>query len=354
MYKLENIDFGIIIRSLLLQDSVTDIMIWNGEIWVTDINKGHYQFSLAGYEKSDISQMKELLAKIPRQLALRMQLPYNDAEPILDGEAIFKEFGQLRFNCIHENVNGTPYPAIAIRKSKETLRVNEDYLLTSGFMPEKVFRLLKALVKSGCNIMISGQTGSGKTELLRFLAKYIPINEAIITIEDTYEAYLKNIYPHKNVLSLKESENISISDLLKTCLRQNPDWICISETRGKEVVNLLESLSTGHHMISTIHADNAFNIPMRMLEMSKVNMSASAQFYRQIFSHLDIGVHLAYYNDDEGSHRRISEIVEFYLDGFEERINYLYRYDFNNGKETYNNIVSSRILQKISESRGKK
>ena len=63
--------------------------------------------------------------------------------------------------------------------------------------------------------MLTGITGSGKTELLKYIARYIRRNEAIITIEDTFEAYLKRIYPEKEVLSLKSTETQTFSDLIR-------------------------------------------------------------------------------------------------------------------------------------------
>ena len=349
MHQLNDVELGFILKDILKDRNVTDVMIWDGEIWVSDINKGHFKYDYQYYEDKHKEELMNVLSVLPRQIAIRMQVGYNDSQPILDGEGLFGELGQLRFNCIHENLTSSQLPAIAIRRSEHSLRINRKALLANNFVAPEFFPLIKILVESGCNIMISGQTGSGKTELLRYICRFIPQQQAIITIEDTLEAYLKDIYPDKNVLSLKSNDIVNASDLLKPCLRQNPDWICISETRGAEVVHLLEAVSTGHKLISTIHAESAKSIPSRMLEMSN-GVVNNNNMYQQIFNHIDIGIYISYYNDSSGSHRQLTEVTEFYLDNnFGCHCNYLYKFDYVKGQPSFGKIVSEKIKQKIKE-----
>jgi len=347
--KIEDISFGSILNPLLKTDTITDIMIWDGDIWVTDIYKGHYRINLQRKSTEEINEFKQLLLKLPRQIAMRMEVAYNDSCPILDGEGIFDDFGQLRFNCIAENITSTSLPAIAIRKTNPTLRINDALIKNTDYADQSFIELMKCLIDCGCNIMISGLTGSGKTELLRYLSGFIRDNQAIITLEDTLEAYLKKLYPSKNVLALKTNDKFDSEQLLKPCLRQNPDWICVSETRGREVLHLLEAVSTGHHLLSTIHASNAVSIPTRMLEMSKQEDDNNF-FYQRIFSYINIGVYISYYNDAYGSHRKIGEVVEFYLDKDKKPIiHYLYRYDFKEHIIRKNKISSPTIISKLYE-----
>ena len=119
-----------------------------------------------------------------------------------------------------------------------------------------IFALLKASIKSGANVIISGKTGSGKTEMQKYLVGFIEENEKIIIMEDTLDTHLKEIYPNKDILSwqinTKLDKPILFNDLIKAGLRNNPNWIIISETRGSEAYSMLKSCLSGHHIITTI------------------------------------------------------------------------------------------------------
>ncbi len=348
--ELKEIDFGTVLSSFINREDVTDIMVWEKECWVSDVHKGHYRIEKKEFADKAWKQLEELLYKIPRQIAIRMQVSFNEGNPILDGESDYGRKGQLRINAIHESLTGSS-PALAIRKSLYGLRISEESMLEDSFAPQAFLDLMEATITSGCNVMIAGSTGSGKTELLKYLSRHIPDNEAVITMEDTLEAYLKRLYPQKNVLSLKSNEHVGFGELLRSCLRQNPDWICLSEVRGKEVRELLEAAGTGHHLISTLHADSALSIPYRMLDMAKADGAESVQFFRRIHATLDLGVHLHYVNDEKGAHRRVSEVAEFFLDeNGEEKSRLILSYDFVQKRYLSARLHSMAIRKKLAVS----
>jgi len=113
---------------------------------------------------------------------------------------------------------------------------------------------IKDAIKNKQNILISGGTSTGKTTFLNSCLNEIPLNEQIITLEDTRE--LKA--PHLNQLNLlasKEISNITMIDLLEISLRLRPDRIVMGEIRGVEAASFIEAIATGHDgTISTIHA----------------------------------------------------------------------------------------------------
>lgn len=351
-FTFDEIDFGMILSDLLSVDTITDLELREGEIWVVDILKGRYRYPLETREKWEREELSSLLEKIPRQLAIRMGVPYNDGNPILDAEAGYRGKGQLRVNAIIGGISGGSYPGIAIRKTTFGLRMEENSVKSRDYAGESFLNLMEVVLRSGCNVMVAGLTGAGKTELLKFLARYIPKSDAIITIEDTYEAYLKRIYPEKEVMSLKATENVGFSQLIRACLRQNPDWIMVSESRGEEVRELMEAVGTGHHLISTIHSDSAANIPWRMVDMAKAMGNEADRMFRQVHQNINIGIYIHYYNDDGGSHRKVTEVCEFYLDANGLPCSHsVYRFDY--AKETYVSepIMSNAILEKIKRSK---
>ena len=140
-------------------------------------------------------------------------------------------------------------------------------------------------------------------------------NEKIITIEDTLELHLDKIFPHRDIVAMKTNNIASYSDVLVTCMRQNPRWILLSEVRSAEAVMAVRnSISSGHNILSTIHADKAESIPSRMYSLLETNQDVG-QFLTTIHRYVQLGVHIkGYYSQKyKRFHREVSEVVEFYV-----------------------------------------
>jgi len=171
-------------------------------------------------------------------------------------------------------------------------------------------------VEGHCNIIVSGETGSGKTELVKYLASHTKENEKIITIEDTLELHLDKIYPNRDIVAMKTNNIASYTEVLVTCMRQNPKWILLSEVRSAEAVSAVRnSISSGHNILSTIHSDKASAIPHRMYSLMETELDVE-QFLGTIYRYVQLGVHIkAYYSQKyKKFHREIDEITEFYID----------------------------------------
>ena len=115
-------------------------------------------------------------------------------------------------------------------------------------------------VKARLNILISGATGSGKTTLSKGLIQLIPIEERLLTIEDTREL----IVPHKNVVHMlyakdgQGTADVTAKHLLESALRMRPDRILLQELRDGTAFFYLRNVNSGHPgSITTIHADSA-------------------------------------------------------------------------------------------------
>lgn len=111
------------------------------------------------------------------------------------------------------------------------------------------------------NIVVSGATGSGKTTLGNALAALIPLDERIITVEDTREMRL----PHRNQVNLLYPKDghglsdLSPRNLLEASLRMRPDRVLMAELRSDESFFFIQNvLNSGHHgTITTVHASRA-------------------------------------------------------------------------------------------------
>ena len=114
---------------------------------------------------------------------------------------------------------------------------------------------------------------------------------------------------------MKTNNIASYSDVLVTCMRQNPRWILLSEVRSAEAVMAVRnSISSGHNILSTIHADKAASIPSRLYSLLESNIDLE-QFLRSIHRYVQLGVHIkGYYSAKyQRFHREVAEVTEFYV-----------------------------------------
>ncbi|MBQ4583987.1 MAG: type II/IV secretion system ATPase subunit [Bacilli bacterium] len=297
------IDFGPL-KEFLEDDNITDVSYTNGgQIWLKSLDKGVYKV-----ERPEIND--PLIDKLAFQCANVMGKTFNMAHPFLDAES-----AELRMNFVHDSIatNGT---ALVIRKTPAKIRLNKEKLLDEKYVTEELHNFLIQCVIGHCNIIVSGETGSGKTELVKYLASNTKENEKIITIEDTLELHLDKIFPMRDIVAMKTNNIASYSDVLVTCMRQNPRWILLSEVRsGEAVMAVRNSISSGHNIISTIHSDSAKNIPMRMYSLLESNQDID-QFLKSIHRYVQIGVHVKGYLSKELGRfqREIVEVCEFFVD----------------------------------------
>jgi len=232
------------------------------------------------------------------------------AHPFLDAES-----AELRMNFVHDSI-ATNGIAVLMRKTPAMIRLNKEKLIDEDYITEQVHDFLVQCVHARCNIIVAGETGSGKTELVKYLASKTYEDEKIISIEDTLELHLDRIYPNRDIVSMKTNNIASYSEALVACMRQNPIWILLSEVRsGEAVLAVRNSISSGHHILSTIHADKASSIPLRMYSLLESSQDIE-QFVSSIHRYVQIGIYVKGYFSARLNRfqREILEICEFYVD----------------------------------------
>ena len=309
------LDFGPL-KEFLDDDNITDVSYTNGgQIWLKTLDKGVYKV-----ERPDINNA--LMEKLAFQCSNVMGKTFNMAHPFLDAEG-----SELRFNFVHDSI-ATNGIACVIRKTPAKIRLNKEKLLTENYVILSIHDFLIKCVEGHCNILVAGETGSGKTELVKYLASHTKENEKIISIEDTLELHLDKIYPHRDIVAMKTNNIASYSDVLITCMRQNPRWILLSEVRSAEAVMAVRnSISSGHNILSTIHADKAESIPMRMYSLLEGDQDIE-QFLSSIHRYIQLGVYVKGYMSKELNRfqREIFEVCEFYVDDNNQaRANIIYK-----------------------------
>jgi len=337
--QFSQVDFGPL-QALLDNDDVTDVSYSNnGQVWLKTLSKGVYRIENTGIDNA-------LIEKIAFQCANAMGKSFNMANPFLDAES-----AELRMNFVHDSIarNGV---AVLIRKTPAKIRLKKEKIIEEDYIRLDIHDFLLKCVEGHCNILVSGETGSGKTEFVKYLAAHTKENEKIITIEDTLELHLDRIFPTRDIVSMKTNNIASYSDVLVTCMRQNPRWILLSEVRSAEAVMAVRnSISSGHNILSTIHADKAEAIPSRLYSLLESNIDLE-QFLRSIHRYVQIGVHIkGYYSQKyQRFHREVAEVTEFYVTKDNEpKSNILYK-KTPDGKITVNN--PSEYLIGYLESQG--
>jgi flagellar protein FlaI len=89
----------------------------------------------------------------------------------------------------------------------------------------------------------------------------------VVTIEEVRELHLhENWIPMVTRPSFQPGvQEVTLFDLLKSSLRQRPDYIVVGEIRGEEAYTLFQSISVGHGGLCTIHAENVETVEKRLL-----------------------------------------------------------------------------------------
>lgn len=314
VYKRAACKYGIL-SELLDDDRVNEIMV-NGPDMIFAEKNGR----IIQIDDAFTSELE--LEEVIRMFASDVHREINEANPIVDARLS----SGYRVNGVLNNValNG---PILTIRKfSEKDIELID--MIRCGSITEECAEDLAALVNSGYNVFISGGTSSGKTTFLNALVRAINPDERAIIIEDSAEL---KIHQLKNKVHMEcRSANsigkgeVSMADLIKTSLRMRPDRIIVGEVRGKEVVDMIQAMSTGHEgSMSTGHGNSIKGMLNRLETMYLMDSQIPMYSVKsQIANAIDIFVHL---RRDSSGNRGVVEVAEMAgYDGESYRLNYLY------------------------------
>jgi len=205
-------------------------------------------------------------------------------------------------------------PSLSIRRFAVDPLELED-LVTLRTVTEEIGELIKGIVASRLNVLISGGTGTGKTTLLNVFSRFIPANERIITIEDSAELQLKQehvVRLETRPANIEGKGEITQRDLVRNSLRMRPDRIIVGEVRSGEVLDMLQAMNTGHDgSLTTIHANSPRDALLRLetlVAMSGLNIPNDA-VRRYVASAIDVIVHLQRLMDGTRKIVSLQEIV---------------------------------------------
>ena len=291
-----------VLQELLEDDTITEIMI-NGKDDIFLERNGH----ITKWDKS--FENEERLEDIAQKIASLSNKIVNISSPIADTR--LEDGSRVSIVLPPVALNG---PVITIRKFyKDALTMEK--LIETGSLTQEAADFLKMAVKSKYNIFISGGTGSGKTTFLNALSEFIDNDERVITIEDAAELQINHV---KNLVRLEardaniEGKNeVTIRDLIRASLRMRPDRIIVGEVRGKETLDMVQAMSTGHDgSLSTGHGNSPKDMMSRLETMVLMGIDMPvAAIRQQLTSAIDIIIHLGRLRDKTRRVLQIAEVV---------------------------------------------
>ena len=288
------------LETLLKDETVNDILV-NGphQIFVERAGK----LMLSDITFKDEKHLLRIIDKIVSAVGRRVDEsnPYVDAR-LQDGS---------RFNAMVPPI-AVDGSLVSIRKFKKD-KLGIDDLVGFGAFSEEMAAYLQAAVATRLNVIVSGGTGSGKTTTLNALSSFIDNSERILTIEDTAELQLQQTHVGRmesRPPNVEGKGEVSPRDCLKNALRMRPDRIIVGETRGEEVIDMLQAMNTGHDgSMTTIHANNPRDAISRLENM--VAMAGIEMPLKAVRSQIASAVHLMVQASrlQDGS-RRMTSITE--------------------------------------------
>ncbi|WP_212524541.1 CpaF family protein [Actibacterium sp. MT2.3-13A] len=285
------------LEPLLKDESVSDILV-NGPQQIFVERGGKLELTDVTFQNE--RHLLRIIDKIVSAVGRRVDEsnPYVDAR-LADGS---------RFNAMVPPI-AVDGSLVSIRKFKKD-KLGIDDLVKFGAFTEEMAVYLQAAVACRLNVIVSGGTGSGKTTTLNALSSFIDNSERILTIEDTAELQLQQTHVGRmesRPANVEGKGAVTQRDCLRNALRMRPDRIIVGETRGEEVIDMLQAMNTGHDgSMTTIHANSARDAVSRlenMIAMAGIEMPLKA-VRSQIASAVNLIVQASRLQD--GSRRMIS------------------------------------------------
>ncbi len=209
-----------------------------------------------------IFESPDELESFIRKLAFRAGQSITYARPIVEGPLPPEGF-RVHLTLKEVSRRGSTF---TIRKySIEPYTVIN--LLKFNTLSTDTAAYLWLLIDNVMSFMVLGPMASGKTTLLNAVAMMIRPEAKIVTIEETPELRL----PHENwvPMTVRPSfepgvEDITLFELLKSALRQRPEYIIVGEIRGKEAYTFFQAMAVGHGGLTTIHGESVQAVISRL------------------------------------------------------------------------------------------
>jgi pilus assembly protein CpaF len=290
------------LEPLLADPTISDILV-NSHRTIYIERRGKLEQTDVAFK--DDEHLMRVIERIVSSVGRRI----DESSPMVD--ARLKDGSRVNAIIPPLSIDG---PVLSIRRfGAEPLRM--DALIENKALTKEISEMLEMCVKARLNVLISGGTGAGKTTLLNALSADIPVDQRIVTIEDSAELQLQQ--PHVVRLETRPPNvegrgEVTQRDLVRNALRMRPDRIVIGEVRGGEAIDMLQAMNTGHDgSLTTVHANTPRDALSRletMIQMTGMRLSERAM-RQQIASAIDMVLQVARLSDGSRRVTSISEIT---------------------------------------------
>jgi pilus assembly protein CpaF len=290
------------LEPLLKDPTITDILV-NGATSVFVERFGILEPSPVRFK--DEKHLLRIIQKIVSAVGRRV----DESSPMVDARLA----DGSRVNAV--------VPPLALDGSLLSIRkfarvpIDMDRLVEIGSVPAPLAEVLKAVVASRRNVLISGGTGSGKTTLLNAVSAFIDGRERIVTIEDSAELQLQQrhvVRLETRPANIEGKGEITQRELVKNALRMRPDRIIVGEVRAGEAFDMLQAMNTGHEgSMTTVHANSprdALSRVEQMIGMSGIDIPARSA-RAQIASAIHVVIQVSRLSDGRRKLVSVSEIT---------------------------------------------
>jgi len=290
------------LEPLLKDPTITDVLV-NGHAHVFVERYGVLEPSPVRFK--DERHLIRIIQKIVSAVGRRI----DESSPMVDARLA----DGSRVNAV--------VPPLALDGSLLSIRkfarvpISLDRLIEIGSVPAQLAEVMKAVVGSRRNVLISGGTGSGKTTLLNAMSAFIDGRERIVTIEDSAELQLQQdhvVRLETRPPNIEGKGEVAQRDLVKNALRMRPDRIILGEVRAGEAFDMLQAMNTGHDgSMTTVHANtprDALSRVEQMIGMSGIDIPAKSS-RSQIASAIHVVIQVARLADGRRKVTSLSELT---------------------------------------------
>jgi pilus assembly protein CpaF len=290
------------ITPLLLDEEISDILVnTHRQVYVERLGK----LEPTSIAFRDDAHLRLVIDRIISRIGRRI----DESSPLVD--ARLPDGSRVNAIIPPAAIDG---PIMSIRRFRRSA-LSIDQLLEFGTLGAEMAEFLTACIRARLNMLITGGTGSGKTTVLNILSRYIPVDERVVTIEDSAELMLQQ--PHVVRLETRPPNiegrgQITQRDLVRNSLRMRPDRIIVGEVRGDEVLDMLQAMNTGHDgSLTTIHSNGPRDALHRLenLVLMAGHELPDRAIREQVASALDLMVHVSRMADGTRKMLSIQELV---------------------------------------------
>lgn len=332
--------FELLLEDPRLEDIYIDAPCDKNRIYVTLDNVSGYNTHMRC--RTNLIASEREIRNLINTLMRDSGLPYCESSPVMETN--------MCNNQARATIVGYPMSpngdSVAIRKHSTTPWTLTK-LIGNGTIDEHDAGLISFLVDNRCTFLVCGARGAGKSSLLSAMLFEMPIEQRILTIEDTLELpgdVMRSMGYKVQSMLIDERMNSDVSkradEALRVSLRLGESAIILGEVRGDEARTLYQSMRAGRagsSIMGTIHGDSAKGVYERVVH----DIGIPAESFMATDFLIVMGT-----RRERGTNRQTRKIVEFVSTS--DTIGEFISVD----KGMYRSLAMRRIMESTSMAKG--